>query len=102
VVEVHPNPGAALSDGAQSLRFEQYEELVGKLRPVPKRSGARSDSISPPFSGGIPQRALWGFPLISGKQPSHAPLARSSGASASGRLAAPAPTGGTSLRAVSR
>jgi len=39
VVEVHPNPGAALSDGAQSLRFEQYEELVGKLRPVAEAVG---------------------------------------------------------------
>ena len=31
MVEVHPNPDEALSDGAQSLDFEQFEELYNNL-----------------------------------------------------------------------
>ncbi len=34
LVEVHPDPDHALSDGAQSLRFEQFEELMGQLRII--------------------------------------------------------------------
>ena len=32
IVEVHPEPDKALSDGAQSLDFEQFEELYKSLR----------------------------------------------------------------------
>jgi len=31
---VHPDPDRALSDGAQSLRPEQFEELMGQLRMI--------------------------------------------------------------------
>jgi 3-deoxy-7-phosphoheptulonate synthase len=31
MVEVHPDPDRALSDGAQSLTFEQFEEMMGEL-----------------------------------------------------------------------
>jgi 3-deoxy-7-phosphoheptulonate synthase len=34
LVEVHPDPDHALSDGAQSLRPEQFEELMGQLRII--------------------------------------------------------------------
>jgi 3-deoxy-7-phosphoheptulonate synthase len=34
LVEVHPDPDHALSDGAQSLRFEQFEELMSQLRVI--------------------------------------------------------------------
>ena len=34
LVEVHPNPERALSDGAQSLYPEQFEQLVGELRSI--------------------------------------------------------------------
>jgi 3-deoxy-7-phosphoheptulonate synthase len=34
IVEVHPDPDRALSDGAQSLRPEQFEELMGQLRMI--------------------------------------------------------------------
>jgi 3-deoxy-7-phosphoheptulonate synthase len=34
LVEVHPNPERALSDGAQSLYPEQFAELVGELRAI--------------------------------------------------------------------
>ncbi len=34
MIEVHPNPDAALSDGPQSLTFEQFGELMDELRRV--------------------------------------------------------------------
>jgi 3-deoxy-7-phosphoheptulonate synthase len=34
IVEVHPDPDRALSDGAQSLRPEQFEALMGQLRMI--------------------------------------------------------------------
>jgi 3-deoxy-7-phosphoheptulonate synthase len=34
LVEVHPDPDRALSDGAQSLRPEQFEELMGQLKLI--------------------------------------------------------------------
>ncbi|HUI80672.1 MAG TPA: 3-deoxy-7-phosphoheptulonate synthase [Bryobacteraceae bacterium] len=34
LVEVHPDPDHALSDGAQSLRPEQFEELMKQLRMI--------------------------------------------------------------------
>lgn len=34
LVEVHPDPPMALSDGAQSLYPEQFRELMGQIRPI--------------------------------------------------------------------
>jgi 3-deoxy-7-phosphoheptulonate synthase len=34
LIEVHPDPDHALSDGAQSLRFDQFEELMSQLRII--------------------------------------------------------------------
>jgi 3-deoxy-7-phosphoheptulonate synthase len=34
IVEVHPDPERALSDGPQSLRFEQFESLMRELRAM--------------------------------------------------------------------
>jgi 3-deoxy-7-phosphoheptulonate synthase len=34
LIEVHPDPDRALSDGAQSLRPEQFEELMQQLRMI--------------------------------------------------------------------
>jgi 3-deoxy-7-phosphoheptulonate synthase len=34
LVEVHPNPERALSDGAQSLYPEQFAQLVTELRAI--------------------------------------------------------------------
>ena len=33
IVEVHPNPEKAVSDGAQSLTLEQFRTMMGQLRP---------------------------------------------------------------------
>ena len=34
IIEVHPDPGSALSDGAQSLYPEQFAELMGQLKII--------------------------------------------------------------------
>lgn len=34
MVEIHPDPDKALSDGMQSLRFDQFKELVSELSMV--------------------------------------------------------------------
>jgi len=41
IVEVHPNPEEAMSDGAQSLRPEDFEALMGELGPVARSVGRR-------------------------------------------------------------
>ena len=33
IVEVHPNPEKAISDGAQSLTLEQFRRMMQELRP---------------------------------------------------------------------
>jgi len=45
LVEVHPNPDRALSDGAQSLYPEQFRTLVRELRAVAEAIGRR---VTPP------------------------------------------------------
>jgi 3-deoxy-7-phosphoheptulonate synthase len=39
MVEVHPDPNHALSDGAQSLYPEQFEELVTQIRVIARAIG---------------------------------------------------------------
>ncbi len=39
MIEVHPNPDRALSDGAQSLYPEQFAALVGELRVIAQAIG---------------------------------------------------------------
>ena len=34
MIEVHPDPDHALSDGAQSLTFEQFDELMPRIAAV--------------------------------------------------------------------
>jgi len=34
LVEMHPNPDKAMSDGAQSLYPEQLEKLMGQVRQI--------------------------------------------------------------------
>jgi len=38
-IEVHPNPDQALSDGAQSLTFENFQQLMGGIRSVAEAVG---------------------------------------------------------------
>lgn len=39
MVEVHPCPSCALSDGPQSLTFEQFKDLINELQPYMKLAG---------------------------------------------------------------
>lgn len=39
MIEVHPDPACALSDGPQSLTFNQFDQLTSELRPYAKLSG---------------------------------------------------------------
>lgn len=39
MIEVHPNPACALSDGPQSLTFDAFEELAGRLKPYAQLAG---------------------------------------------------------------
>lgn len=39
MIEVHPTPETALSDGPQSLTFDEFDELMNRLRPYAALSG---------------------------------------------------------------
>ncbi len=39
MVEVHPNPDTALSDGAQSLTFENFDKLMKRVKAIRKVAG---------------------------------------------------------------
>jgi len=41
LIEVHPNPAKAASDGAQSLNLEQFCTLMGELRCIAQAVGKR-------------------------------------------------------------
>lgn len=41
MIETHPNPACALSDGPQSLTFPQFEELCSELKPFATLMGKR-------------------------------------------------------------
>jgi 3-deoxy-7-phosphoheptulonate synthase len=45
MVEVHPSPDRALSDGAQSLWPEQFEELVGQVDLIAEAIGRRTSAL---------------------------------------------------------
>ena len=44
MIETHPNPSCALSDGPQSLTFPQFEDLCGELRPLTALMGRHLSS----------------------------------------------------------
>lgn len=41
MIEVHPNPDLALADGAQSLTFDNFQELMSQLAPVAQAAGRK-------------------------------------------------------------
>ncbi len=45
MVEVHPHPDEALSDGEQSITIEQFDELAAALRTVHAEVGGRRDPV---------------------------------------------------------
>jgi 3-deoxy-7-phosphoheptulonate synthase len=46
LVEVHPDPASAVSDGPQSLTFEQFESLMADLPAVAAAAGRRLPAAS--------------------------------------------------------
>ncbi len=52
MVEVHPDPDHALSDGAQSLRFDQFEELVGQVGVI---AHAIDRQLAPALGTAVPR-----------------------------------------------
>jgi 3-deoxy-7-phosphoheptulonate synthase len=52
IVEVHPQPDRALSDGAQSLYPEQFVSLVEELRAIANAIGRKVGALSAPRSVG--------------------------------------------------
>ena len=59
MVEVHPNPDQALSDGAQSLTFANFHAFMEAQRPVGKTLGW---PVAPPLSQLTPVGADWRLP----------------------------------------
>ncbi len=50
MVEVHPDPDRALSDGPQSLTFEGFREMMSQVRPaaeLARRNGAAERELAP-------------------------------------------------------
>ena len=41
MIEVHPNPACALSDGPQSLTFDQFDKLMNDLKPYNELAGRK-------------------------------------------------------------
>ena len=39
LIEVHPDPKSALSDGAQTLRLDTFAQLMKELRPIVQAVG---------------------------------------------------------------
>ncbi len=39
LVEVHPEPERALSDGAQSLKFDEFQKMMDQIRPIAEAVG---------------------------------------------------------------
>jgi 3-deoxy-7-phosphoheptulonate synthase len=53
LVEVHPNPERALSDGAQSLYPEQFAQLVGELRTIAAAIGRTITPVPGTSAAGV-------------------------------------------------
>ena len=48
MVEVHPKPSEALSDGDQSLDFQGFRDLMARLRPFAEAAGRRVEEPAEP------------------------------------------------------
>jgi 3-deoxy-7-phosphoheptulonate synthase len=47
VMEIHPNPDKALSDGPQSLYLQQFSDMLQRVAPVAKAVGRHLDTTTP-------------------------------------------------------
>jgi len=66
MIEVHPNPAKALSDGPQSLTLEQYEELMHQMAVIGQAVGRWSQKfpVSTAPSGSQRHQAASGSPSV--------------------------------------
>ncbi|BAZ47496.1 phospho-2-dehydro-3-deoxyheptonate aldolase [Nostoc sp. NIES-4103] len=65
MIEVHPNPTEALSDGPQSLTFEQYEKLMQQMNNISKVLGRCMQTSEMLNSVHLPKFAPTLFPIAS-------------------------------------
>lgn len=54
MIEVHPNPAAALSDGGQSLKPERFAEMVKQVKAIAQAVGRSLAQTSRPVSAATP------------------------------------------------
>ena len=47
IVEVHPEPEIAVSDGEQSLTFQEFDDLMAGLEPFVRAAGRTLEAVSP-------------------------------------------------------
>ncbi len=66
IIEVHPHPDEALSDGGQSLKPERYAELVAQVRAIADALGRR---VAPPLRSPLPEPAPGEMDPNNGWQP---------------------------------
>jgi 3-deoxy-7-phosphoheptulonate synthase len=62
LVEVHPEPEKAASDGEQSLTFEQFDAMMADLEPYLRLRGMATDPPKRPEKGrlnGAPGERAW-------------------------------------------
>ncbi|HEX6939335.1 MAG TPA: 3-deoxy-7-phosphoheptulonate synthase [Longimicrobiales bacterium] len=50
IIEVHPDPDRALSDGAQSLAPDHFDELMAQIRPIAEAIGR---AVTPPLPAAV-------------------------------------------------
>jgi 3-deoxy-7-phosphoheptulonate synthase len=45
IAEVHPNPEGAMSDGYQSLTFQQFEQTMARVHSIANAMGVQIGSL---------------------------------------------------------
>ncbi|MFW5940280.1 MAG: 3-deoxy-7-phosphoheptulonate synthase [Chloroflexota bacterium] len=54
IIEVHPRPDEAMSDGAQSLKPERFAELVHEMRAIARAVGRDIPEVGPEAAEAVP------------------------------------------------
>jgi 3-deoxy-7-phosphoheptulonate synthase len=52
IIEVHPDPAHAVSDGKQSLKPEKFAEMVKQVKAIAEVMGRRVASVKKPVTVG--------------------------------------------------
>ena len=59
LVEVHPQPEKAASDGEQSLALEQFDAMMADLDPYLRLRGMETSSFKPPQKGRLKETSAF-------------------------------------------